>query len=472
MVNTALAGSPSDTFVLPLDAASSYDFIVNWGDGNIQTISGTTLTGVTKTYSTSGTYQVRIRGVFPRIFFNNTGDRLKITNIMSWGNIEWASFNNAFRGCSNMNVTATDTPNLNNVINLLGMFQNCSSLVGNSSFNNWNTSNITNMSSMFASATSFNQPIGNWNVSNVTSLAFMFQGASVFNQNIGLWDTSKVNTMSSVFSNAFAFNQPIGLWNTSSVTNMASMFQGNIAFNQPIGLWDTSLVASMGGMFQGASAFNQPLGSWNVSNVTNMFVMFEAATSFNQNISSWNTSNVTNMSFMFATASAFNQNIGSWTLRPANVNLGSMLNNCGMTTENYSRTLIGWANSVLTNGNLPSARTLGAVGRTYDCVDYTIGQTFNNAVAARDYLDLGTPAWTFNGDSQSGLCPSPTPTTTPTNTPTPSITPTETPTPTTTETPTPTPTITPTPTSGTGDQILTQNSDSILTEDGDAINIE
>ena len=42
---------------------------------------------------------------------------------------------------------------------------------------NWDVSNVTNMSSLFANAHSFNQPLNNWNVSNVTFMAEMFSGA-------------------------------------------------------------------------------------------------------------------------------------------------------------------------------------------------------------------------------------------------------------------------------------------------------
>lgn len=81
--------------------------------------------------------------------------------------------------------------------------------------------------------------------------------------------------------------------------------------------------------------------------------------------------------------------------------MSNMLDNCGMNTENYSRTLIGWANSVDANGDLPSSRVLGATGRTYNATAYVSGQTYNDAVAARAYLTGAAPdpAWTISGDS-------------------------------------------------------------------------
>ena len=60
----------------------------------------------------------------------------------------------------------------------------------------WNTSNVTDMSYMFAAAVTFNNNgsanIGSWNTSNVTNMNSMFQGASAFNQNIRAWVVTKV----------------------------------------------------------------------------------------------------------------------------------------------------------------------------------------------------------------------------------------------------------------------------------------
>ena len=176
------------------------------------------------------------------------------------------------------------------------------------------TSRIISMTSMFESASSFNQDIGNWDTSNVTNMYRMFSNADSFNQDIGNWNTSNVTNMSIMFSEADSFNQDIGNWNTSSVTNMSIMFSDADSFNQDIGNWNTSSVTIMSSMFSNADSFNQYLGNWNTSSVTNMSSMFYNADSFNQDIGNWNTSSVTNMSYMFYEADSFNQDIRSWSI--------------------------------------------------------------------------------------------------------------------------------------------------------------
>jgi surface protein len=76
--------------------------------------------------------------------------------------------------------------------------------------------------------------------------------------------------MEAMFASATSFNQPLNSWNVSAVTNMVSMFDSATAFNQPLNLWDTSAVNNMYGMFNENQYFNQDISGWDVSAVTDM----------------------------------------------------------------------------------------------------------------------------------------------------------------------------------------------------------
>jgi surface protein len=244
LVKTDNAGtSASNQFTIPT-TGSGYNYRVEWGDGNVNV----NVTGnITHTYTTAGVYQIKIYGQFPRIFFNNGGDRLKLLEIQQWGDIIWdESQSFSYFGCVNMDVTATDTPNFSEVKSLDNYFRLCSSLIGNDSINNWNVSNVTNMFSMFNGATSFNQNISSWNVGNVANMSGMFFSATSFNQDIGSWNTSNVTTMGSMFNGATSFNQNIGNWNTANVTNMGGMFFNATNFNQVL---DFPINPNMTGFF-------------------------------------------------------------------------------------------------------------------------------------------------------------------------------------------------------------------------------
>jgi surface protein len=331
---------------------SNYNYNIYWEDTTNVLINDSlfNLTGSTTiTFPNPGVYRVKITGDFHRIFFNNGNDCLKIVDVEQWGDIAWSSMFGAFSGCKNLDVSATDTlilpPNCGQ------MFNECTSLIGNPSFGNWNTDNVEEMFNMFSNRIEyssftmlFNQDISNWNTSNVRSMNSMFKGASFFNQDISNWNTANVIRMDGMFTQATVFNQDIGNWNTSNVVNMERMFMSTDSFNIDIGAWDISNVTSTFSMFWSALSFNQDIGSWNTSNIVNMERMFYRASSFNQDIGNWNTSNVTNMRYMFREATSFNQNIGSW-----NTSNVTSMDNMFREATSFNQDIGSWNTSNVTN---------------------------------------------------------------------------------------------------------------------------
>jgi surface protein len=253
-VKTDNAGSGSNQFIIPT-FGTGYNYTVRTTNGVTSGNTG----NVTITWPTAGTYEVEIYGNFPRIFFNNTGDRLKILKVKQWGSILWTSMQSAFSNCSNLDVTATDVPNLSSTTSLSSVFQGCQSLINsNGSISNWNISNISTLSASFSLCQLFNQPLSSWNTSNVTSMIATFQSCFNFNQDISMWNTSKVTTMSTMFNGASNFNQTIitsgSSWDVSKVTNMSYMFNNASLFNQDLSSWQLRLGGTnLSGIFNGSA---------------------------------------------------------------------------------------------------------------------------------------------------------------------------------------------------------------------------
>lgn len=151
-------------------------------------------------------------------------DKLRLMDVKQWGNVTWTKMTSAFYGCENLQITATDVPNLSMVSSMRLMFADCPILNSPSNINTWNTENVTDMSSMFFNCYKFNQNIGNWNTEEVKNMSGMFLGAFEFNQNIGNWDTKNVTNMSGMFRMTYKFSQNLGNWDLSNVNNMNQMF--------------------------------------------------------------------------------------------------------------------------------------------------------------------------------------------------------------------------------------------------------
>jgi surface protein len=355
---TAADSSDDHSLRLPLPSNGTYNFDVDWGDGS--TTHVTAYTQDAHTYAVPGIYTVKITNTISGFNFTGNNDRLKLLNVSRWGPLTLGSGSGFFSGAENMNITATDAPNL---------------------------SQTTSLNNAFSYTKSLTDGVSHWDTSQVTDLSQAFANASAFNENLDSWDTSHVTSMYETFYYATKFNGAVGNWDVSNVTNMNGMFEGALTFNQDISRWQLHNPCDIQFMFSLAYAFNQDISAWNTSNVTNMTGLFQLAKAFNRDISAWNTSNVTRMEGMFAGASAFNQNLGPWDVRQV-TNMSQMMRDSGLRPLNYDKTLISWAaqdvkNSVAFWGNSKYAS--------------------DDAVAARAHL-TGTHLWNI---SDGGRVPVP-----------------------------------------------------------------
>jgi surface protein len=124
-IDTRLAGSASNTFILPL---LSIDHVtVDWGDGAVEhfLIAGSK----THVYDTPGIYTVKMYGTGSQMFrFSNAGDRYKVISGVI-GNTGWTSLAYTFYGCSSMTALDVSGLDVSAITNFEGAFHSCSSLI-------------------------------------------------------------------------------------------------------------------------------------------------------------------------------------------------------------------------------------------------------------------------------------------------------------------------------------------------------
>ena len=374
-----------------------YDIINNWNVSNITDMSGLFLNKTTFNYNINNWNTTNVTDM-TNMFkgatnFNNEIRAWEVSNVNNFTDM----FNGADTFKNTFNIS-TNTPSyvfwngyftnnieLKNAVNLF-LNDESNALITYGNIDNWEVSNITDMSGLFLNKSSFNSNISNWNTSNVTDMYQMFSGCFSFNQDIGGWNVSNVTNMADMFKNAVSFTQNIGSWNVSNVTNMNSMLNNVTVFNQDIRTWDVTNVTDFTNMFENSNSFkskfsiedtptiafwnsyfidnnilktavdlwttNQSdaitnyrnINTWEVSNITDMSGLFQNKNTFNSNITNWNVSNVTNMANMFNGASLFNQNINHWNV--SNVtNMSSMFKD----TTSFNQPLNDWDVSSVTN---------------------------------------------------------------------------------------------------------------------------
>lgn len=135
------------------------------------------------TVPTPGQYRVDFSGSLTtiniRFFEGHNGEEFR--TVEQWGSSTWSSLQRAFQGVTDLEINATDNPDLSSVTSLREIFEGASNF--NSPIGSWDVSSVTDMSDMFLNAVAFNQDLSSWNVSNVNDMQNIFTGSALSSDN-------------------------------------------------------------------------------------------------------------------------------------------------------------------------------------------------------------------------------------------------------------------------------------------------
>ena len=164
-----LTNFDTDFTIFNNDSINFFEFSVTSSSFQITTGGGTYLYNVTADdgYSATGLtgdhlinfsgvsepHKVSISGVFPAFDFTGNADDVKIVELSNFGiyGLGSTSQEDAFNGCTNLTITATDGGNFGNVTDLTDTFLGCSSLI---SFPYIDTSKVEDFNATFRNCTS------------------------------------------------------------------------------------------------------------------------------------------------------------------------------------------------------------------------------------------------------------------------------------------------------------------------------
>jgi len=210
-----------------------------------------------------------------------------------------------FLGYSNVqSIEFNDCFDTSNVSNMHSMFQDCASLT-NLDLSCFDTSKVEDMGWMFWRCTNLQRvETGSFNTGNVESMRSMFNECENLSEiDVSGFDTSKVNSMLATFRKCEKLLElDVSNFSTANVTTMRAMFQGckNVT-RLDVSNFDTAKVTDMGYLFAACEMLTElDVSGFDTGNAINMRAMFSECKNLkNIDLNSFDTGKVTDMGYMF-----------------------------------------------------------------------------------------------------------------------------------------------------------------------------
>ncbi|MBK0041321.1 BspA family leucine-rich repeat surface protein [Leuconostoc sp. S51] len=319
--------------------------------------------------------------------FQSTG--LMELNLHDWDVTKVVNFNYMFDNAlklKNLNLSNWRSSDSSTSTVMTHMFRQTVALES-LTLTNFTTTNVTEMSYMFAGSNVKVLNLHTWDVSKVIAFPYMFNNMSQLTTlNLSGWrhnDSSTSTYMTSMFQYTPALKSLILTdFTTTNVTNMPNMFHSTGLESLDLHTWDVSKVGSFQSMFDYSSLKEVNLSGWRQQDSpveTNFNVMFAHTLSLKSVIfTDFNTENVQSVSSMFSGSSIETLDLSSWDFR----NLGSVMDML-RDTKKLWRITLGENCQFL---GTPTFTTAPQVGTTITDND----QTYKTTTASWQEVGAGT----------------------------------------------------------------------------------
>ena len=398
------------------------------------------------------------------IFFNTMFQDATSFNqdITTWNTDNAVDMSGMFWGASSFNQNIGNW-NTINVTNMSNMFASATSF--NQDISSWNTDSVTNMSGMFEGAVSFNQNLGKWDIALVENMINMLDQSALsienYDKTLMGWASQNIKidlylgaagltycegaaarrlliyTFSWVIEGdrksdeSICNERFIATWRTTASNESITIPTIGSGYNYAIDWGDGTIETNQ--MGNASHTYLKPgdyfvkisgdypriylnngvdkdkiirIDQWGDILWQSMDSAFYGASNLEYNaVDTPNLSGVSSMKAMFSGAHNLNADLGNWDISTI-MHMEHMLDNTGLSIQNYDKTLIGWAAQAVVN-----TISIGTAGLVYCAGDTSRQQLIDESF------------WAFNGDmKESSNCDSYFITTWQTTTPNESIT--------------------------------------------------
>lgn len=177
-----------------------------------------------------------------------------------------------FDGCSSLTALDLSAWNLNNVIDMSGLFQYCSSLTSLKLPKVLDTKKIQSMTSMFSGCSALTSiDLSGWNVENVTEMGDLFYDCSNLKVlNLSGWTPKSLTKIYRMFLNCTSLeNINLSGWNLENMTEIQYMFSGCTSLKTvDLSNWKTPKLSVLGRLINGCGSLTYAnLSGWDVSSL-------------------------------------------------------------------------------------------------------------------------------------------------------------------------------------------------------------